>query len=167
MTGTCPAKATRWPNAWLMLGRRRRRRPNINPALGQRLVFSGSLNINLHLFQLQVGANSQDFETRLWTMGCRLQNAYYEFRILCLAQFVLYMHTCLTWQNSYVQSFHFQRNLESCVWSGYISTHVWHGRIATYKLLIFIVILIKIYVCKCKRRAQCHTFHTVNPDELI
>ena len=31
------------PNAGLMLGRRRRRRANINPALGQCIVFSGTL----------------------------------------------------------------------------------------------------------------------------
>ena len=37
-----PANTRRWLNAGLMLGRRRRRLPNIKPALGQRLVFAGT-----------------------------------------------------------------------------------------------------------------------------
>ena len=32
---------TRSPTVWLMLSRRRRRRPNINPTLGERVVFIG------------------------------------------------------------------------------------------------------------------------------
>ena len=39
-----PANSRRWTNAGAMLGWRRRRRANIAPALGQRLVFAGSLD---------------------------------------------------------------------------------------------------------------------------
>ena len=35
------ADSSRWPNAGLMLGQRRRRWHNIKPALGQRLLFTG------------------------------------------------------------------------------------------------------------------------------
>ena len=35
-----------WPNAGLILARRRRRRPNINPALGQCTVFAGNCPSN-------------------------------------------------------------------------------------------------------------------------
>ena len=37
----CPANTIHWPNAGLMLGRRWRRRANINPAFGQCIVFAG------------------------------------------------------------------------------------------------------------------------------
>ena len=36
-----PADRSRWPNAGLMLGQRRRRWASISPALGRRLVFAG------------------------------------------------------------------------------------------------------------------------------
>ena len=36
-------------NAGLMLGRRRRRRPNINPALAQRLVFVQWAGLDVHV----------------------------------------------------------------------------------------------------------------------
>ena len=39
--GAYPANTIHWPNAGLMLARRLRRRPNINPALGQYIVFAG------------------------------------------------------------------------------------------------------------------------------
>ena len=41
-----PTKMRRWPNAGLMLARRRRRRANITPTLGQRLMFAGSMLMN-------------------------------------------------------------------------------------------------------------------------
>ena len=37
-----PANTRRWANVWSMLGRRRRRRANIDPALAQCLVFAGN-----------------------------------------------------------------------------------------------------------------------------
>ena len=37
-----PANTIHWPNAELMLARRLRRRPNINPALDQCIVFDGN-----------------------------------------------------------------------------------------------------------------------------
>ena len=36
-----PVNMGRWPDAGLMLAHRLRRWPNINPALGERLVFGG------------------------------------------------------------------------------------------------------------------------------
>ena len=43
-----PVKTRRWRNAGLMLGQRLRRRrwPNIKPALRQRLVFTGYLSLH-------------------------------------------------------------------------------------------------------------------------
>ena len=42
-TNCFPANTVHWPNAGLMLARRLRRRPNVNPALGQCIVFAGLL----------------------------------------------------------------------------------------------------------------------------
>ena len=39
-----PVNTIHWPNAGLMLGRRRRRRANINPALGRCIMFVGKQN---------------------------------------------------------------------------------------------------------------------------
>ena len=43
-----PADTTRWPNAGLMLAHRLRRWANINPALGQRVVFAGVKHVFGH-----------------------------------------------------------------------------------------------------------------------
>ena len=42
-----PLNTRCWPSAGLMLGQRLRRWPNINPALSQRLGFTGSLTLNV------------------------------------------------------------------------------------------------------------------------
>ena len=46
--GQAAANTRRWPDAGLLLGQRRRRRPNSKPTLGQRLITSRDLQ--LHFF---------------------------------------------------------------------------------------------------------------------
>ena len=50
IAGTIPSKHGALTNAGLMLGRRSRRRANINPALGQCIVIARTTLINLHRF---------------------------------------------------------------------------------------------------------------------
>ena len=46
-----PANTRNFPNVVLMLGRRRRRRANINPAMGQCIVFAILLHNNWTLYE--------------------------------------------------------------------------------------------------------------------
>ena len=45
-----PANTIRWPNVGSKLGRRRRRWANIEPTLGQRIVFAGHAPAIMYLF---------------------------------------------------------------------------------------------------------------------
>ena len=68
---TIPANTIHWPNAGLMLARRLRRRPNINPALDQCIVLAGMWSWTMVIYRLFCRRGFWDYVISLagWLSG--------------------------------------------------------------------------------------------------